>query len=370
MAVTKTPHSKNPFKSRYIILGQEEIPTGKLHPHPRNPRPSFQLSADDEKIRALADSIKTEGQHTAALAYEIPGETGEYRIVQGERRWRACQLARVPTVLCNLAAAPVNPAQELEWLGVEESHKQSWQTFFQLKHAHELAVEYNVSVAHSEIASKTGLSMADLRIAEKLFQLDEQIQDMCVQYERALYEQSLVSGRKRSVRLLYETRSRVPEFPVQKGALVYDIFRAIRDNFPAAARDYSDKELQILVANRATSIGTTLRDLEQFLSAIRVATIDGSNGFVVELANLLQHPTKTLRDVNKSSGTHISNDMMQFIKRTETLGSSIQKMLKSRKGLGADIDALQKASRNALILIRDLGDFEREVSAQIRKMDS
>ncbi len=67
---------------------------GLLDPNPDQPRKAFDETALDE----LAQSIKSLGLLQPILAY---AENGRYRIIAGERRYRACRLAglkRVPIV--------------------------------------------------------------------------------------------------------------------------------------------------------------------------------------------------------------------------------------------------------------------------------
>jgi ParB/RepB/Spo0J family partition protein len=55
-----------------------------IDPDPDQPRKYF----SDEDLHALVDSLATHGQQVAGIAYRDP-ETGRYRIIEGERRFRA-----------------------------------------------------------------------------------------------------------------------------------------------------------------------------------------------------------------------------------------------------------------------------------------
>lgn len=69
------------------------IPLTELDPNPTQPRQGF----DDEAIRALSDSIREAGVLQPLLTVR---QNGRYRIVAGERRFRAAHLAGLNEVPC------------------------------------------------------------------------------------------------------------------------------------------------------------------------------------------------------------------------------------------------------------------------------
>ena len=72
----------------------QEIPVGELDPNPEQPRQSF----DQESIAQLADSIRDQGVLQPLLV--VPASGGRYRIIAGERRYRASRVAGLETVPC------------------------------------------------------------------------------------------------------------------------------------------------------------------------------------------------------------------------------------------------------------------------------
>jgi ParB family chromosome partitioning protein len=95
----------------------------RIVPNPRQPRQVF----DEDALRELADSIKEVGLLQPVVVR--PAQAGQYELVMGERRWRACQLAglsEVPAIvrrtgdgdllrdalLENLHRAQLNPLEE------------------------------------------------------------------------------------------------------------------------------------------------------------------------------------------------------------------------------------------------------------------
>lgn len=72
----------------------QEIPVGELDPNPEQPRKTF----DDESIAQLAGSIRDQGVLQPLLVTATSG--GRYRIIAGERRYRAGRMAGLETLPC------------------------------------------------------------------------------------------------------------------------------------------------------------------------------------------------------------------------------------------------------------------------------
>ena len=72
----------------------QEIPVGDIDPNTEQPRRSF----PEEAMTQLSASVKEQGVLQPLLVVEQPG--GRYRIVAGERRWRAARQAGLATVPC------------------------------------------------------------------------------------------------------------------------------------------------------------------------------------------------------------------------------------------------------------------------------
>lgn len=67
----------------------QEIALSQLHEFANHP---FYVT-DDQSLRDMAESIKTYGQLTPALARPLEDKPGEYELVSGNRRHRACAMA-------------------------------------------------------------------------------------------------------------------------------------------------------------------------------------------------------------------------------------------------------------------------------------
>ena len=83
-----------PEADETLSVSVQEIPIGDIDPNPDQPRQVFQ----EETIAQLAQSIREQGVLQPLLVVATTG--GRYRIVAGERRWRASRVAGLDTVPC------------------------------------------------------------------------------------------------------------------------------------------------------------------------------------------------------------------------------------------------------------------------------
>ena len=73
-------------------IGLREVPVGDIRPNPWQPRSRF----DEQDLAELAQSIREHGVLQPVLVSQQPD--GSFQLITGERRWRAVQLAGMPTV--------------------------------------------------------------------------------------------------------------------------------------------------------------------------------------------------------------------------------------------------------------------------------
>lgn len=102
------------------LSGVQEAPVAAIEPNPDQPRREF----SPVRLAELAASIRAHGVITPVLVSPLPdGPDGpRYRLVAGERRWRAAQMAErelIPALVREVA-----PAQALELALIENLHRQ------------------------------------------------------------------------------------------------------------------------------------------------------------------------------------------------------------------------------------------------------
>jgi ParB family transcriptional regulator, chromosome partitioning protein len=84
------------------------IPLAKIGPDPDQPREEF----DPEALQRLADSLRERGQLQPIRVRWDEGR-GQYVIVCGERRWRAAEMAGLPTMSCIIMEGAIEPSELL-----------------------------------------------------------------------------------------------------------------------------------------------------------------------------------------------------------------------------------------------------------------
>lgn len=178
-----------------------EIPLIDIEPNRNQPRKDF----DADKLEALAESIKEHGVVSPILV--TPNKNGTYKIVAGERRWRASKLAGLHEIPCivkefddrevselalveNLQRDDLNPIEEAE------GYKHLMETF---------------SLTQDEVAKKVGKSRSAVANSLRLNNLCPEVKDM-------LKEDKLTQGHARALLTLpAETQLMLAEKIVQDG---------------------------------------------------------------------------------------------------------------------------------------------------------
>lgn len=375
MAVSTTIKEADKKKNniKYEIIGYAEISVEDIEPNPHNPRPKFHTGDDDPNLVALGEAIKTQGQHHPGLVYEqvghwsLPDRPGHYILLQGERRWRSCGIAGVGTYRAFIAKTPVSEAEEWDWLGIEEAFKLEWQPFFLLRYAYNLAKKHDVPVTHPEMAVKTGLGSKDLKIAEKLFALEPEIQAAVAEYEEFMYHQLSSGVRKKGTRLT-GSGLRTKEFPVQKAALVWDIFEALRTNCTMMVRELSDLELQRLIASRATKNGSTLRDLEAFLGSVRAVGKNPPPGLLTQIADLIHNPERTIRQINENTGVTEYGKVQTFLSKAPRFRAQLDQLIRNVDQCGNDPTTLAAIESECMRLFSSAVQLEKTIREKREKL--
>ncbi len=97
---------EEPSLMRPVTTPDRMIPIESIHPNPDQPRRRF----DEKDLTDLANSIREKGVIQPLILRPLPGRSGEYQIVAGERRWRAAQMAErheLPAIIRELSDAEV-----------------------------------------------------------------------------------------------------------------------------------------------------------------------------------------------------------------------------------------------------------------------
>lgn len=153
-----------------------EVPIRAIVPNPHQPRA---LVVQDEAFQELADSIREHGVIQPLVVSEISeeerkanqlGEDGpRYKLIAGERRWRASQVAGLATV--PVIIREVTPQQMLELALIENIQRADLNPIEEAQ-AYQTLVE-NFELTHEEVGKRVGKSREAVSNAIRLLHLPD-----------------------------------------------------------------------------------------------------------------------------------------------------------------------------------------------------
>ncbi|WP_172622785.1 ParB/RepB/Spo0J family partition protein [Aquicella siphonis] len=149
----------------------QQIPIDLLLRGKYQPRQHF----DPEKLRELADSIKSTGGLLQPIVVR-PAASGQYEIVAGERRWRAAQLAGLPDVSC--LVCQYTDEQALQASIVENISRADLNPIEEAQAYQRLIDEFQY--LHEEVAASVGKSRTAITNSLRLLKLDTQVQQWLI----------------------------------------------------------------------------------------------------------------------------------------------------------------------------------------------
>lgn len=158
------------------------LPVSKIVANPYQPRVEFQ----PEKLVELADSIREHGVIEPLLVSKK--NNGTYELIAGERRWRAAQLAGIPTL--PVVVRESSPQEMLELAVIENVQREDLNPLEEAMAFDQLAKVF--SMTHEDIAKKIGLSRPAVANKIRLLGLPEEI-------KRGLLEGKISEGHARAL---------------------------------------------------------------------------------------------------------------------------------------------------------------------------
>lgn len=154
------------FDASILVNGDERVqklPVDALLPRNDQPRQHF----DEAALRELADSIQTHGV-LLPLVVTAAGD-GTYRIVAGERRWRAAKIAEVRTL--PVIVRTLKELEELEIALVENVQRVDLAPMEQAISIERLHQQF--SLPYDDIAKRLGKAQSTIVNTVRLLQLPE-----------------------------------------------------------------------------------------------------------------------------------------------------------------------------------------------------
>lgn len=171
--------SDNIISSRGDI---NNIKMSLIEPNKKQPRRSF----DEEKINALSQSIKEHGVIQPIII--TPSENGMYKIVAGERRWRAAKKAKLKEIPALIR--DYNDEQVAQIALIENLQRENLNPIEEAIGYNLLMEEFNFT--QETISQRVGKSRSAVANSLRLLSLDKDIQKLII-------SGSLSSGHARAV---------------------------------------------------------------------------------------------------------------------------------------------------------------------------
>jgi ParB family chromosome partitioning protein len=143
-----------------------EVEIDELRPNPLQPRMKF----DDKSIEELGQSIKETGIVQPVL---VTPEEDHYKIIVGERRWRAAQkagLRKVPVLIRNIPRE-----KQLEISLIENIHREELNPL-EIAQAYQRLIE-ETGATQQELAEKVGKDRTSVTNYLRLLKLPAEVQD-------------------------------------------------------------------------------------------------------------------------------------------------------------------------------------------------
>lgn len=162
--------------------GRNLLPIIDIEPNKDQPRKDF----DEDKLAALAESIKEHGVISPILV--TPGKGGTYKIVAGERRWRASKLAGLKEIPCIIKELN---AQELSELAMVENLQRDDLNPIEESEGYRYLMK-RFSLTQEEIAKKIGKSRSAIANALRL-------NNLCPEVKALLKDDKLSQGHARAL---------------------------------------------------------------------------------------------------------------------------------------------------------------------------
>ncbi len=154
----------------------------QVEPNKEQPRKAF----DEEKLAALADSIRQHGVIQPILVQNIGN--GQYQIIAGERRWRACRLAKIKEIPAIIRTYDEQTVMEIAL--IENLQRENLNPVEESLGYKRLMDEFNLT--QEKIAQRVGKSRSAVANALRLLALPEIIQ-------KQLAEGLLSAGHARAI---------------------------------------------------------------------------------------------------------------------------------------------------------------------------
>lgn len=148
----------------------EDIDIDLITPNPNQPRKAFDL----EKLNELAESIK---QHGIIQPIIVKKEDNIYRIIAGERRWRASKIANRNSIPCIIRDIENKNVSEIAL--IENVQREDLNSIDEAKAYGYIMDRYDIT--HEEVAKIVGKSRVYVTNITRLLKLDDYVKQKIIE---------------------------------------------------------------------------------------------------------------------------------------------------------------------------------------------
>ena len=220
-----------------------EIEIDRLRPNPSQPRTQF----DETTIEELAQSIRESGIVQPILA--VP-DGDAFKIIVGERRWRAARLAglrRVPVLVRSIAED-----KQLEISLIENLHRENLNPL-EVARAYQRLIQ-ELGYTQQQLAEKVGMDRSSVANTLRLLKLPEDIRD-------ALEQGRISMGHARSILALDDPSVQEEAFrKIMDQSLsvrnTEKLVNRLKERAPRIQRPLEDPDLNAVQEDMVKSLGT------------------------------------------------------------------------------------------------------------------
>lgn len=152
--------------------GVKEVRINEIEPNIEQPRKTF----NDEKLTQLAESIK---QHGVVQPLIVHREGNTYKIVAGERRWRAARLAGLQTV--PVIVREMSSKQVMEVALIENIQREDLNPIEEAEAYEKLIAEYGMT--QEEVSNTVSKSRPAITNSIRLLSLQDKIKTKIISGE-------------------------------------------------------------------------------------------------------------------------------------------------------------------------------------------
>lgn len=220
-----------------------ELDIEDVKPNPFQPRVKF----DDQTIDELAQSIKETGIVQPII---VAPEDDHYKIIVGERRWRAAQragLRKIPVLIRNIPKE-----KQLEVSLIENIHREELNAL-EIAQAYQRLIEEHGYAQH-ELADKVGKDRSSVTNYLRLLKLPQEIQDKLVDGEISMGHARAMLALEEAVTQLYCCRQ-----VIDRGLSVRNtetLVNRLKKKAPRVQRSLTDPDLHALQEEMLKILGT------------------------------------------------------------------------------------------------------------------